>query len=148
MLIKELIVFEALKIEPSEIELAKHSKSPQTLDSLYKLTNHKFKLRFLYSLAGNTYSPKSVLEELSNHEYWGVRINVARNPKCPAEILDKLSSDPDTDVRLAVAHSYNCTLGVLQKLSNDNYISVRLAANDTSYRIGSAKGKAFENSSR
>jgi hypothetical protein len=60
-----------------------------------------------------------LLDELSNHEDWHIRCDVANNPDTSIELLNKLSNDKYIVVRREVAENPNTSSDILDKLSDD-----------------------------
>ncbi|MGC8568224.1 MAG: hypothetical protein ACP5RP_04125 [Candidatus Micrarchaeia archaeon] len=68
----------------------------------------------------------SILEMLSNDEYYIVRVGVAGNPKTPPHVLLKLSHDKTMEVQEKVAENINAPEEALDLLSSSPYIDVKM----------------------
>ena len=96
-----------------------------TFDELLtKLSNHKY-WGLRAEVAKNPNTSSELLDKLSNDEVWAVRQVVANNPNTPSEILTKLSDDKNKHIRVAVAINTNTYSDILDKLCNDDYFSVK-----------------------
>jgi hypothetical protein len=73
-----------------------------------------------------TVTQLSILEALSQHSNFRVRIRLAHNPKLPEHLREKLSTDKNVWVRLAVAHSELTPSYLLKNLANDKWVNVRI----------------------
>jgi len=82
----------------------------------------------LERMAGDSNTPKEILEKLTNIDNHLARAKVARHPNVPKELLEKLANDESANVRWGVAENPNTPKEVLEKLSNDKDWGIREAA--------------------
>jgi len=73
-------------------------------------------VNYKINMATNPNCSISILEKLSNDEYYFIRCNVAINSNCPINILEKLSNDKHLEVRHIVVTNPNCTYKFLKKI--------------------------------
>jgi hypothetical protein len=86
------------------------SKNPWTSpEELERIAFSDYPWNYKYDVANNPNCPINVLEHLSEHVYYKVRIVVAENPKTPLHILEKLVTDQeDWRIGYFVSKNPNC----------------------------------------
>ncbi len=118
-------------------EMAAHAF--KLIDSLYgmirrserRILAYQSAVSWLVSVADNTESEPSVLEEVSNYPDARVKAAVADNPNAPLAVLFKLANDSDTSIRYQLADNHNAATQVLEKLANDRDAHVAQRAKRT-----------------
>lgn len=135
--------------------LAKNGESLQMMSAANLYSNPPENFQSEWLIARNEQTPIDVLQQLANHEYYGVRLSVALNPNSTFKILKELANDPDyrvchavgsnphTDVilienllakkdNILLCHSIisnpNTTTSILEKLLSHDRAGIRLAA--------------------
>jgi Leucine rich repeat variant len=76
--------------------------------------------------ARSRFTPPDVLNRLSSHTNWSVRVKVANNPSTPVEILNRLLQDHWV-VRQGIADNPSTPAEILIKLAQDDHCLVVLA---------------------
>ena len=98
-------------------------------DLIEQLSNHdSFPVRL--SAAASPHCPPQLVKRLvdeSNHD-WEARQSAARSPVCPSKMLERLAGDDDADVRSGAASNPRCHQSVLSDLADDNDWETRSGA--------------------